>query len=331
MSRTLLFIVVILITLPAFISDFWLNQILTRSIILGIAALSLTFLTTYLGVVSFAQITLAGVAGYTIAYFSPNTTGLGIELPWLFAVALALLFSTLAGAFVGAIAKKSVGIYSIMITLAISMAFFYFTRQNYSIFNGWTGFSGITAPVAFGVSLEDSLVFYYATLLSATAAGYLVVKFTSSPLGLAVQGVKDAARRVRAIGIPTTPVIIAAYAFSGFIAGMSGVLNVWQQERISSFSVGLGPTIDLLIIAVIGGMRHPLGAFIGAITYVLIDTFVIDLFSRDRFNMIIGLVLLFIVMAAPQGILGSFLSAQKRIRKYDNNAIKRKIKNDCEI
>lgn len=316
MSRPIIALLIVCIGLPYLVPDFWLTQILGRSLILGITALSLTFLTAYLGVVSFAQITLAGVAGYTVAYFSANTVGIGIELPVMLTVLLALFFATLAGALIGIIAKQSVGIYSIMITLAISVAFFYFTRQNYSLFNGWTGFSGITAPVVFGIDLGEPTAFYYLCLITAVVATGLVIKFVSSPLGLAIQGVRDAARRVRSIGIPTTPVIVSAYAFSGLIAGMAGILNVWQQERISSFSVGIGPTIDVLIIAVIGGMRHPLGAFIGAIAFVLIDTYAIDLISRDRFNTVIGLVLLVIVIAAPEGILGILSTIKQKIQNY---------------
>jgi len=317
-NRLTLFLLVVCFGLPFLASDFWLTQILGRSLILGITALSLTFLTAYLGVVSFAQITLAGVAGYSVAYFSANTAGIGVELPWLLTVLLALAFATMAGGLIGLIAKQSVGIYSIMITLAIGMAFFYFTRQNYSIFNGWTGFSGITAPVVFGIDFGDPVAFYYLCLITAVLALGLVICFVASPLGLAIQGVRDAARRVRSIGIPTSTVIVSAYAFSGFIAGLGGILNVWHQERISSFSVGLGPTIDVLIISVIGGMRHPLGAFVGAITYVLIDTYAIDLISRDRFNTVIGLVLLVIVIASPEGILGTLKSLKERIKKVTN-------------
>jgi branched-chain amino acid transport system permease protein len=316
MNRYIAIVLIVCVTLPAFAEDYWLTQIFSRSIILGITALSLTFLTAYLGVVSFAQVTLAGIAGYTVAYFSVNTSGIGIELPWLVTVLLALLFSTLAGAAIGFIAKKSVGIYSIMITLAISVAFFYFTRQNYSIFNGWTGFSGISPPVVLGIDFGEATTFYYICLISAIVAAVFVLKFVASPIGLAVQAVRDANRRVPAIGIPTAPVIIYAYAFSGFIAGISGVLNVWHQTRVSSFSVGIGPTIDILIISVIGGMRHPMGAFIGAISYVMIDTFAIDLISRDRFNTVIGVVLLVIMIVAPEGILGSVKSIKEQVRKF---------------
>jgi len=315
MNRSFIAVLIVCLSLPFLVTDFWLIQVFGRSLILGIAALSLTFLATYLGVVSFAQITLAGVAGYAVAFFSVNTAGIGVELPWVITLILALTLSTLTGALIGVIARQSVGIYSIMITLAISMAFFYFTRQNYSIFNGWTGFSGIAAPVVFGVDFNEPTAFYYLCITTACISIGLVLKFVSSPLGLTIQGVRDAARRVRSVGIPTSPVIVSAYAFSGLIAGMSGVLNVWHQERISSFSVGLGPTIDVLIIAVIGGMRHPVGAFIGAITFVLIDTYAIDLISRDRFNTVIGFVLLAIVIGAPEGILGSLNSFKERIIK----------------
>ena len=291
-----------LLCLPLVLNDFWLTQVVTRSLILGIMALSLSFLATYLGVVSFAQVTMAGVAGYAIAYFGPNSVGVGYELPFWVIVPLALCLAVLSGAIVGLIARRSRGIYAIMITLAIGVAFFYFTRQNYSLFNGWTGFSGIRAPEVFGLSLRDPIALYLLSLTSAVLALALVNGFVASPLGLTIQAVRDAPGRVMALGISVTTPIVAAFAFSGFLAGAGGILNVWYQERISSFSVGLGPIIDILIISVIGGLKHPAGAFIGAVAFVLLDTFAVDLIDRERFNTLIGLVLLLIVIAAPGGL-----------------------------
>ena len=62
--------------------------------------------------------------------------------------------------------------------------------------------------------------------------------------------------------------------------------------------------ISILIIAVLGGMKHPIGAFIGAIVYVLLQNFAIDLFVRERFNLVIGGVFLAIVLFSPDGLLG---------------------------
>ncbi len=293
-----------LLFLPLIANEFWLVQIFGRAVVLGVIALSLTFLAAYLGVVSFSQATLAGAAGYTVAYFGPNSVNIGYELPFAVVLPLALLVSTAFGAVIGLIARRSRGIYAIMITLAIGVAFFYFTRQNYSFFNGWTGFSGLRAPQFVGISLHNPMPFYYLCLIVATLCLILVSRFITSPLGLAVQAVRDAPKRVVALGIPTTPVIVAAYAFAGLIAGFGGILNAWFQERVSSFSVGLGPIVDILVISVIGGLKHPAGAFIGALAFVLLDTFAVDFIDRERFNTLIGLVLLAIVMGAPNGLHG---------------------------
>ena len=62
--------------------------------------------------------------------------------------------------------------------------------------------------------------------------------------------------------------------------------------------------INILIIAVLGGMKHPIGAFIGAIVFVLLQNFAIDLVDRERFNLVIGGVFLAIVLFSPDGLLG---------------------------
>jgi branched-chain amino acid transport system permease protein len=304
-----------LVLLPFLLNDYWLTQVVTRSIILGIMALSLTFLATYLGIVSFAQVTMAGVASYAIAYFGPNTVDVGLPLPVYLHVPLALALATLTGALIGLISHRSRGIYAIMITLAIAVAFFYFTRQNYTLFNGWTGFSGISTPEIFGTSLRNPVPLYFLSLGVAMAALMLVSGFVRSPMGLAIQAVRDAPNRLLALGIPVLAPIVTAFAFSGFVAGSGGILNVWFQERVSSFSVGLGPIIDILIICVIGGLRHPGGVFIGAIVFVTLDTFAVDLIDRERFNTLIGVVLLAIVMLAPNGLQQILSDSYARIQK----------------
>lgn len=307
-------IIIAFVCLPLLVNDFWLTQVLTRALILGVAALSLSFLATYLGVVSFAQAALAGAAGYTIAYFGPNSTAIGIELPFWVSIPLALIAATAFGALIGLIARRSRGIYAIMITLAIGVAFFYFTRQNYTVFNGWTGFSGVRAPMIGDMSLRAPVPLYIMCSLTAAASISMVAGFARSPMGLTIQAVRDAPGRVMALGIPVTTPIVAAFAFSGFLAGTGGILNVWFQERISSFSVGFGPIIDILIIAVIGGLRHPSGAFLGAIVFVLLDTFAVDFIDRERFNLLIGCVLLLIVIVAPNGLQQLVLDEVTRLR-----------------
>ena len=59
-------------------------------------------------------------------------------------------------------------------------------------------------------------------------------------------------------------------------------------------------------------MKHPIGAFLGALVFVLLQTFAIDLIDRERFNLVIGVVFLAIVLFSPDGLLGLWAKLRSR-------------------
>ena len=106
------------------------------------------------------------------------------------------------------------------------------------------------------------------------------------------------------------------------MAAIAGVLSVWYNRRISPGSINLAQTIDVLIIAVIGGLYRLEGAWVGALAYVLIDNYsrewiaeVGNVLGPARFNTILGLVFLVIVLASPSGLLGLWEQAGDRAAK----------------
>ena len=60
-------------------------------------------------------------------------------------------------------------------------------------------------------------------------------------------------------------------------------------------------------------LRHPIGPFIGALVYVLLQNFAIDLVARERFNLVIGGVFLAIVLFSPDGLLGLWVRARAKL------------------
>ena len=273
-------------------------------------ALSLMFLAGYGGMVSLVQMTIAGLAGYVVAICGDSAiTDISQGWPWWIVIPLALLAAVLFATLSGWLAVRTEGIYTIMITLAIASAFFYFTRQNYTIFNGFSGFNGVLPPAVFGIDWRHPTAFYYLTLFWA-AFWYIVVLYVSrSPMGLALQGIRDNSRRMSALGFDVTAHRIAAYSFAALPAGVGGILLTWQSAQISPGTAGIGPVIDILVIAVVGGLRHPIGPFVGAFVYVLLKTFAIDILvalglGGERFQLLIGLGFLVIVFWSPDGLLG---------------------------
>jgi branched-chain amino acid transport system permease protein len=294
-----------LLVYPLIVPEFFAFQIGGQILILGMIGLSLMVLAGYGGMVSLAQLTIAGFAGYGVAIFGANSVGvMGFGWPWWIAAPFAILAAAMAASLIGFISVRTTGIYTIMITLAIATAFYYFANQNYVLFNGFAGFRGLQPPTLFGIYWRDALPFYYLCLSIAALAYGLVLYGAKSSFGLALQASRDNPRRMRAIGYNVTAIKVFAYFLSGIIAGTAGVLYVWFNGRISPGTVSVAESIGILVIAVIGGLRHPIGPFLGAAVYVLMKTFAIDLIGAERFNTLIGLVFLVIVFISPDGILG---------------------------
>jgi branched-chain amino acid transport system permease protein len=309
-----------LVLVPLVATSFLTFQVGAYALILGIIALSLMFLAGYGGMVSLAQMSAAGLAGYVVALLGHNSFGSGFDWPWWLVVVLAVAAATLFSVGAGLLAVRTEGIYTIMITLAIGVAFFLLAQQNYDIFNGHSGFAGIAPPAIFGIDWRAPIPFYYLSLVVAAAAYLAVVYVSRAPFGLSLQAIRDNPRRMRALGFHVAAHRVAAYAFSGVLAGLGGVLLVWFNGRISPGTVGVDRLIDILVIAIVGGSRHPAGAFLGAIFFVLLDTFAIDLMGAERFNTLIGILFLAIVLFSPDGLLGLWEKARRLLSSERSGA-----------
>jgi branched-chain amino acid transport system permease protein len=296
---------ILLLVLPENVAGFWTANIFGRALAYGVVALSLTFLATYGGFVSLAQTMVAGIAGYALAMTVQGAVPVVVGgLPYALAVPVALAAATVGGLLVGAISVRTKDIYLLMITLALAMGFSRFVESNIDWFNGYEGIRNVVGPDVFGIPFRDPFVFYYATALTAAALYLGVLYVVRTPFGLVLQGIRDNPRRVAALGYHVGLHRIAAFGLAGFIAGCGGVLTTIYNIGISPGSVGLGATINILIVAVIGGLGHPVGAFVGSLAFAVLDTFAATIYDRDRFNTLVGLVFLGIVLVSPDGLTG---------------------------
>jgi branched-chain amino acid transport system permease protein len=316
-ARHLLVLLAVL-AYPWVATPFFTFQIGAQALALGLIALSLTFLAGYGGMVSLAQMTVAGIAGYMYAIFATSGTDISLRWPWGLAVVLALVIATICATLIGWFSVRTEGIYTIMITLAIGVAFYYLAQQNYSLFNGFQGFQSVMTPAVAGVELRAPIPFYYLALFCSLAGYFFVSYLLRAPFGVALQGIRDNPRRMSALGFNVTAHRVAAYAVAGVLAAIGGILMVWYNGLVSPGSVGTGWLINILIIAVLGGMRHSIGAFVGAIVFVLLQNFAVDLVGRERFNLLIGGVFLVIVLFSPDGLLGWWAQARRYLRTQLN-------------
>jgi branched-chain amino acid transport system permease protein len=178
-----------------------------------------------------------------------------------------------------------------------------------TLVSGFSGISGIDlhAPSIVGADSEYPARLYYLALIVAVLVYLLLRYVVRRPFGLALQGVRDEPVRMASLGYSVPLHRTLAFTLAAFVASLAGILYVWWNGQIDPATIGLQGTIDLLIIAVLGGLGRLEGAWIGAFAFILINNYVRDVelpVVGGSFNTIIGLVFLAIVIVSPDGLTG---------------------------
>jgi branched-chain amino acid transport system permease protein len=309
-----------LIVLPTFGSRFFVEFVVTRALILGLVASTIVFLSAYGGMVSLAQLLAYGVAGFVIGNCVPTGNNKGLKLglnPWV-AVVAALVITAFVALVLGALSSRTFGIYFLMLTLTYAVIGYYVFGQVATI-SGFGGITGLDPPSVFD---GPARLYYLALAFSALAyIGFRAIRRT--PFGVALEGIRDDPIRMASLGFHVPLHRALAFTLAGFVAAIAGVLNVWWNGQIDPNTVSISETIHLLIIAVIGGIGRLEGAWLGALVYVAANNYLRDLPFADsiglteaRFNTVVGLLVLAIVVLSPDGVMGLFdrvrNAAQKR-------------------
>jgi branched-chain amino acid transport system permease protein len=306
---------------PVIFNAYWVNSILTQTFIFGIAAASLIFLSAYGGMISLAQTALMGVSGYIVGNLvSARGVGgetKGLTLGWdpTVGLVLAIAITTAIGLLLGAVAARSAGIDFLMLTLTYGVIAYYFF-SHVTKFGGFSPIGGINRhiPGFIGELLNHPDKLYYLALGVALAVYALIRYVVRTPFGLSLQGIRDDPVRMASLGYNVALHRMLAFGLAAFFASVAGVLYVWWQGQIAPGDVYLGSTINLLVMAVVGGLVRVEGAWLGALAYIVIDNYVRDLsvpglsfggtLFGGSFNTIIGVIFLAIVVASPDGLMG---------------------------
>jgi branched-chain amino acid transport system permease protein len=318
-NLALVVLMVVLVAMPGLASPFFVNFVLTKTLMLGLAAASIVFLVKYGGMVSLAQFLLFGVAGFMYGNAALEGGSRGLNLGWdqWWAVVFAVVVTTAVAFVLGALASRITGLYFLMLTLVYAVIGFYVFAQIVEL-SGPGGLTSIHRPELMGPPVR----IYYAALLLSLVAYVGFRALGTTPFGLALQGVRDDPVRMASLGFNVPLHRTLAFTLAGFVAGLGGVLNVWWNGQIDPASIAIDPALILLIMAVIGGISYFEGAWFGAFVYVLVFTYLRDIplvheigITEARFKTVIGVVVLLIMVLSPEGLAGVLQRVRRRTRR----------------
>jgi branched-chain amino acid transport system permease protein len=295
---------VVAVTLPLYFPQYYI-QLTTRSLIVGIAAMSFILLAGYGGMISLAQMAFFAMAGYVIAIGTVD-----LQWPALLEVPLAVLAAILLSSCFGLIAIRAQGNYFLMMTLALGSLFYGLALQWASVTHGYNGISGITRPLIFGYSLRQMIPLYYTTIV-VTALCYLLLRhLIHSRFGLVLQGVRDNPKRMTALGYNVQLHRFLVIVISGAVAGVAGILGVYFQGGVSPHTSDLSASILVVLAALLGGVARLEGGLVGAVITVFLLSFLSQ--YTQRYWTFVGAIFVLVVMFMPNGLLGSRLKISTR-------------------
>lgn len=303
-SQTLfLLVLIIILTTIAFFGSEYSIDWMTKTMIYAIFALSLELLVGTTGLVCFGQSAFFGIGAYALVKLSANQASPQV----IYLLPISMILAGFYALFVGALSLRTKGVYFIMVTLAFAQMAYYVVHDT-PVGGGTDGIYLYNKPTLFGFSIESSQNFYLFTLVCLLLVFGFLGLITHSRFGRALAGIRMNEVRMRAIGYDTYYYKLAAFVISGMVAGLSGYLFAVKDGFVNPELLSWHLSGAVLIMIILGGLGHLRGAFIGALTFQLLEEFfrsevIFGAFSK-HWHLGLGLTIILSVAALPRGLFG---------------------------
>ncbi|MDQ1424207.1 MAG: branched-chain amino acid transport system permease protein livM, partial [Acidimicrobiaceae bacterium] len=302
--------VVLLVVLP-----FGYRQSLMLSLVGVAMCLSLVVITGFVGQVSLAQVTLAGVSGFVVSHLFVHAH---IGFPW--GPLAGSVAAVVVGLIVGVSALRVRGVSLAVVTLAGVIAIEQFGFANSRWGAGPNG-SPVGQPKLFGTAIGGNASFRgvdgklpspvlgFVYLAAVIALCLLVANLRRSLLGQQMLAIRANERAAAAAGINVARVKITAYAISSFIAGTAGWMYAYNFGSVSAARFGILVALGFVAFAYIGGITMVSGAVIGGLvaTEGLVPHFFQSILgiSGNWTLLVGGLILIVTLIQNPEGVAGT--------------------------
>ncbi len=315
-------------------------NVAAKILIFVVLVASFDLLLGYTGIVSFAHTMFFGIGAYGVAIAStrmgPTWTALATG------IGCALVLSFLLSLAVGLFSLRVRAIFFAMITLAVASAFQTLASQLSDITGGEDGLTFKLPPLLspsmefldspfLGVSIDGRLLCYYLLFTVTLALLLVLLRIVNSPFGRVLQAIRENEFRAEAIGYRVVVYRTTSSILSALFATLAGcMLAIWLRYNGPDTSLSFEIMIDILLIVVIGGMGTIYGAAIGAVMFVLAQSYLQDLLklgyeatsgvpwlsallSPDRWLLWLGVLFVLSVYYFPTGVVGKLraLRAQR--------------------
>ena len=292
----------LLLLAPLFAGPYALS-ILTEIAILVLVAVSLHFIMGPGGMASFGHAAYFGLGAYGAALAAKY-----MAAPMIGGLLAAPVLAGIGGLIFGWFCVRLSGVYFAMLTLALAQIVWSIAFQWVDLTGGDNGLLDIwPAPWA-----ASKPAYYYLSLAACVAGALFLRRVIYAPFGYALRAARDSPLRADAIGIDVRRVQWAGFVLASAVAGVAGGLFAYFKGSVFPTYIAISKSVDALMMVLLGGVQTIAGPIVGAAVYTSAQEQLATL--TDYWRAILGLVIIGLVLAFPQGIAGfvARLWAQRR-------------------
>lgn len=285
------------ILFPHVLPRFQLRMV-TEIVIVALLVMTWKMMLNEAGLFSFGHAVYFGLGAYASVLGWLHIKGLSL----MSGILLGGLVAGVVGFILSAFLVRMSGTYYALLTLAFNQLIWAIVWKWRDITGGDDGLGKFPKPDLLGISMRDPTNFYYLSVVLVGVCLFLCWYFTKTPLGNVMKSIKSNEERTRFIGFNVGASKIIFLAMLAFFAGVSGALYAQFQEFIGASSIDLVMSTHVIFMAFIGGIGHFWGPLLGSGIYVYLSEYLSH--YTDRWELIFGVVVVILVLLAPQGILG---------------------------
>lgn len=308
-----LLVLAVLLVLPLGLDFFWVVFV-TKLMLLAMLAISFDLNWGYSGIMSFGQALFFGAGAYTVAILGRDLAldQIFITIPAaaLVAFALALFFAWFL-----LLGKKTPSVIFVALgTLTGSYAAERLVNASQYL-GGRNGISGVPILLAGEFEFFEGPSFYYLAL-GVLVVFYLLSRFlVRSQFGLVLAGMREQEQRLAFFGYRVQVFKAIIFSFAGLLAGIAGGLFAYHEGYAGPVSLGMQMSTMAVLYVLFGGMGTLIGAVLGTFAIETVSFFLADQY-QTFWPVILGLILLFVIMFRPTGIMGVIVSERERVGSY---------------
>ena len=280
---------------------FWVSVVI-QMLISGLFAMSLDLLVGYAGLASLGHAAFFGVGAYAFALVAKHVSpSVAVALPG------AALAAAIAALVIGVFSVRASGIFFLMLTLAFAQMLHALAFGWIPVTGGSDGLSSVPRPDVgvSGVNLFLTSNFYVFVAVVFVVGALALRAVVNSRFGLALAGVRENERRMRALGYDTTRLKLVAFVVAGTFAGIAGALQASFDQFVSPGDVFVTTSVTALVMVLVGGAGTLAGPVLGAIVVVSLRTFLADQpLVGARWETLLGALFVLTVLFARHGLIG---------------------------